>query len=97
LHSYAAKDPYIPTIVNPSTSKYPGASTAKKYTTYCPITDTVTLLHIQHYPSSLEVATITKSWHIAAGTWKFTTLQKSYQKLLYRRDKEQNPKIHTLV
>jgi len=37
----------------------------------------------------VEAAMITKSWRTAAGLGNFTMLQKSYRKLLYRRDREQ--------
>jgi len=45
----------------------------------------------------LEAATFTKVWHAAAaGLWSFPVLQKSYRQLLYRRDRKQNLKTHTL-
>jgi len=67
----------------------------KKYSIHCPIIDTVTPLciYIQQLSSLLA-----KSWHIAAGLWIFSMLQKSYRQLLYRRDREQSPKyMHTTV
>ena len=70
LHHYAAKDLYIS-----SANEYFGVS-GKNYKIHCLIIDRVTLLHIQQYPSVLEPAMITKSWHAAAVSWSFIILQK---------------------
>ena len=71
--------------------------TVQKYTIHCPLMNTETLLYIQQHLWVLEVAMITKSWCAAAGSWSFTMLLKFYWKLLYRRDREQSLKIHTIV
>ena len=75
------------TFQYPSTSIYWGIY-GQKYTIYCPIIDTVTLLYIYQHPSVLEAATIT------TGSWSFITVQKSYQQLPYRRGREWSLKIH---
>ena len=67
----------------------------KKYEIHRPIIDRVTLLHLQQRPSALEAVTTTISWRAAAGSWSFPMLQKFYRQLLYRRDRERSPTMHT--